>query len=110
MPQEINSEEGKIQFTGATATAGSWKGIYYRFTTSPLNTITNAVIKHAGNKKKVETAPSALWSDPKVTVTNVSFSEIGACAIYNYKAQDNPNLTQSNNTISSVAGGLLCHD
>lgn len=105
-----NSEEGKIQFTGATATAGSWKGIYYRFTTSPLNTITNAVIKHAGNKEEGGDGAISMWSDPKVTVTNVSFSEIGACAIYNYKAQDNPNLTQSNNTISSVAGGLLCHD
>lgn len=101
---------GKIQFSGAITTAGSWKGIYFRFTSSPLNTITNAVIKHAGNKIEGGDGAISMWADPTLTVSNVSFIDIDACAMYNYKTADNPNLTQSNNTTQAVAGGLLCHD
>lgn len=101
---------GKVQFSGAIPIAGSWKGIYFRFTSSPLNTITNAVIKHAGKKIEGGDGAISMWADPTLTVSNVSFIDIDACAMYNYKTIDNPNLIQSNNTTQAVTGGLLCHD
>lgn len=47
--------------------------------------------------------------DPKVTIENVAFSEIDGCAIFNKDSQDNPNLTNTNNTESST-DGLLCNE
>jgi len=98
-----------IRFMGTVAAPGSWGGIYFNTTSSPLNNIAHAVIQHAGDPD----FPGAIhmWASPVLTVHDVAFSDLGSCAMYASPSTSSPNanLTQYDNTFSNVQGEV-CGD
>jgi hypothetical protein len=106
----IGTPANPITFTGVTKVAGAWENIDFHFTKSPLNEISHAIIEYGGNPGSGGVV--YMWAKSVVKVTNVTFSEIGSCAIYAAPSTSNPNenLTESNNTMINVAGGYLCGD
>ncbi|RFN58913.1 fibronectin type III domain-containing protein [Marixanthomonas ophiurae] len=97
-----------ITFTGVTKVPGAWKAISVRRTTSVQNKIDNVLIEYAGGAGAG--GAIEMWVDPVLTVTNTTFKDIDACALYNRYGSTNPNLTESNNTLVNVNGGYMCHD
>lgn len=96
----------RILFTGVTKAPGAWNKIEFRFTQSPLNSITYATIEYAGS----DNGAIEMWSDPVLTVENVDFKNISSCAFYdnvpdfNPSAQVvNPNLSWSNLSYDGIA-------
>jgi hypothetical protein len=106
----VGTPANPITFTGVTKVAGAWKNIDFHFTKSPLNEISHAIIEYGGNPGSGGAV--YMWAKSVVKVTNVTFNEIGSCALYAAPSSSNPNenLTESNNTINNVAGGYLCGD
>jgi len=95
-----------IIFTGVTKAAGAWKAISCRRSTSIQNKFDHVLIEYAGGAGAG--GAIEMWVDPVLTVTNTTFKDIDACALYAKYNQTNPNLTESNNTLENVSGGYLC--
>lgn len=106
----VGTPSNPITFTGVTKAAGAWEHIDFHFTKSPLNEISHAIIEYAGNSGSGGAVYT--WSKAVVKVTNVTFKDIGTCAIYAAPSTSNPNenLTESDNTTENVVGGYLCGD
>jgi hypothetical protein len=106
----VGTPTNPITFTGVTKVAGAWEKIDFHFTKSPLNEISHAIIEYGGNPGSDGVV--YMWAKPVVKVTNVSFSDIGSCALYAapYTSNPNENLTYENNTLNNVTGGYLCGD
>jgi len=95
-----------IIFTGVTKAAGAWKAISCRRSTSIQNKFNHVLIEYAGGAGAG--GAIEMWVDPVLSVTNTTFKDIDACALYAKYDQTNPNLTESNNTLENVSGGYLC--
>jgi len=106
----VGTPANPITFTGVTKVAGAWENIDFHFTRSPLNEISHAIIEYGGSPGSDGVV--YMWAKPVAKVTNVTFREIGSCAIYAAPGSSNPNenLTETNNTINNVAGGYICGD
>lgn len=101
----VGTAEKPIVFTGVSKVAGAWKYIYFNFSQSPQNEISNATIEYAGN---VGSGGSInMWAKPRLKVTNVNFKDIGTCAMFT-NGDVNPNLTENNNNMTNVAGEYIC--
>ena len=103
----LGTANNKIIFTGVDKVAGSWDGIYFSFTQSALNEIGFALIEYGGANNF--DGAIYMWANPRVNIHDVEFKDIQACAFYdapksNASAQVvNPNLTMTNNTVTSVS-------
>ena len=100
--------ENPIVFTGVTKSPGAWETISVRRTSSVQNKIDNVLIEYAGGAGAG--GAIEMWVDPVLTVTNTTFKDIDACALYNRYGPTNPNLTENNNTLVNVNGGYMCND
>lgn len=101
----VGTSSNPITFTGVTKSAGAWSNIYFKFTKSPLNEISHAIIEYAGSAGS--DGAIYMWAKPVVKVTNVEFRNISACALY-ARTEPNENLVENNNTTTNVTGGYLC--
>ncbi|MDR6299610.1 hypothetical protein [Mesonia maritima] len=99
--------DNPIVFTGVTKTPGAWSAISIRRTSSVQNIIDNVIIEYAGGSGSG--GGIEMWVDPVLTVTNTTFKDISACALYNRYGSTNPNLTESNNSTENVSGGYMCN-
>lgn len=109
----VGTSSNPITFTGVTKTAGSWRSIYYSYSSNPVNKIDNAVIEYAGGNGTNAKGAVEMWSaDPSVNISNTSFNNIYGCAIFDYNtaSNPNPNFSESNNSTSSVSGGYICNN
>jgi hypothetical protein len=106
----IGTPTNPILFTGVNKVPGAWENIDFHFTKSPLNEISHAIIEYGGSPGSDGVV--YMWAKPVAKITNVTFREIGSCAMYTAPSSSNPNenLTESNNTMNNVAGGYLCGD
>lgn len=97
-----------IVFRGVVEAVGAWDGIYFGFTTNPLNEIGYAKIMHAGSSMD---GAIMMWAKPVLNVHDVAFSDIKTCALYAAPSTSSPNtnLTTGNNTYTNV-GGQICGD
>ncbi|MFD2432147.1 hypothetical protein ACFSO9_00515 [Mesonia maritima] len=102
----VGTEAKPITFTGVTKVAGAWSTISVRRTTSVQNKIDNVLIEYAGGAGAG--GAIEMWVDPVLTVTNTTFKDIDACALFNKYDPENPNLTEGDNTLENVSGGYLC--
>lgn len=100
-----------IRFTGASAVAGFWDGLYFSNTNNPLNQLTHVEINYAGGDSSI--GAIAMWGRPKLTLSNVTLRNIsGGCAIYdnnglNAGVVTNPNYTAIDVTFENV-GSQYC--
>ncbi|WP_339696804.1 hypothetical protein [uncultured Marixanthomonas sp.] len=104
----VGTEAKPITFTGVTKVSGAWSTISVRRTTSVQNKIDNVLIEYAGGAGAG--GAIEMWVDPVLSVTNTTFKDIDACALYNRYGPTNPNLTEGDNTLVNVNGGYMCHD
>lgn len=99
----VGTASNKIMFQGVDPQAASWYGIEFRFTQSPSNEISHAVIEHAGSDQ----GAIYMWADPAIKVSNVTINDVSNCAFYDAPKGTmdaaNPNLTQTNITYNNVA-------
>ena len=105
----IGTSTNPVIFTGVTKMPGAWRSIYYGFSSSVRNNLSYVLIEYAGDTNS--NGAIEMWSaDPLVNITNSTFKDINGCGIYDYNVPGvpNPNLTQNNNTIENVNGGLMC--
>ena len=105
----IGTPNSPITFTGVNPVSGAWKGIYFRFTQNTKNQIEEAVIEYAGATFDGKNTGILMWSNPRLSLTNVDFKEINGCSVYNYSLGDNPNLMVSGLNHSNTLGEL-CSD
>ena len=104
----VGTEADPILFTGVNKVKGAWGGIYFRFTNSPLNAISNATIEYAGSPGWG--GAISMWANPTLKMDNVSLKSIRSCALYDAPKPDydvrsqtvNPNLTMTNVVYSEV--------
>lgn len=104
----VGTPSNPIVFTGVTKVPGAWKTISIRRSTSVQNKIDNVLIEYAGGAGAGGAVE--MWVDPVLTVTNTTFKDIDACALYNRYDPVNPNLTEGNNTMVNVSGEYMCFD
>jgi hypothetical protein len=101
----------KITFTGVDKVAGAWSNIYFSFTSSPLNSISHAVVEYAGSGSK---GAVYMWAKPVVNASNILFRNIlsTTCAFYSGPNTSNPNtnLSKIDITLENVPGGESCGD
>tara|TARA_R110000823_G_scaffold288701_1_gene406891 strand:+ start:42899 stop:44389 length:1491 start_codon:yes stop_codon:yes gene_type:complete len=100
--------ENPIVFTGVTKAPGAWHSISIRRTSSVQNKIDNVLIEYAGGAGAG--GAIEMWVDPVLSVTNTTFKDVDACALYNRYGPANPNLTEGNNTLENVSGGYMCSE
>jgi hypothetical protein len=98
----------KIQIRGYDAIAGSWSGIYFKFTTNINNVLEHTVISHAGDGSDSGKGAVSLLADPRVTIKDCEFRSLPVCAVYSYSGSTNPNLVLEGNTLINVNGNELC--
>ena len=102
------TEADPILFTGVNKVKGAWGGIFFRFTNSPLNAISNATIEYAGSPGW--DGAISMWANPTLKMDKVNFKSIRSCALYDAPKPDydersqtvNPNLTMNSVTYSDV--------
>lgn len=104
----VGTPSEPITFTGVTKAAGAWKTISCRRSTSIQNKFDNVLIEYAGGAGAG--GAIEMWVDPVLSVTNTTFKDIDACALFTKYDTSNPNLTESDNTMVNVSGGYFCHD
>lgn len=107
----VGTASNPIRFTGASAVAGFWDGLYFSNTNNPLNELTHVEISHAGGDSSI--GAISMWGRPRLTLDNVALRNIsGGCAIYdsnglNAGAVTNPNYTATSVTFENV-GNQYC--
>lgn len=104
----IGTATEQILFTGVIKQAGAWESIQFISTSSPLNEISYAKIEYGGESR----ADGVIYMDydPDLKLSNVYFSNIEACAIFDGPKFDfnpssqviNPNLTLEDVTYTSI--------
>lgn len=98
----VGTASNKIRFSGVDPQAASWYGIEFRFTQSPSNEISHAIIEHAGSDQ----GAIYMWADPALKVNNVTINDVSNCAFYDAPKGPmdaaNPNLTRTNITYNNV--------
>lgn len=104
----VGTPASPIIFTGVTKVPGAWGTLSIRRSTSVQNKIDNVLIEYAGGSGAG--GAIEMWVDPVLTVTNTTFKDIGACALYNKYDPTNPNLTEGNNTLINVSGDYMCSE
>ncbi|MBF8149128.1 hypothetical protein ITJ86_04425 [Winogradskyella sp. F6397] len=102
----VGTPTNPITFTGVTKAPGAWKTLSIQRSSSVLNKFDNVLIEYAGGAGAG--GAIEMWVDPVLTVTNTTFKDIGACALYNRYDPTNPNLTENNNTLENVSGDYMC--
>ncbi|SRX55406.1 hypothetical protein [Aequorivita sp. CIP111184] len=102
----VGTPSNPIIFTGVTKVPGSWGTLSIRRSTSVQNKIDNVLIEYAGGSGAG--GAIEMWVDPYLTVTNTTFKDIDACALYSKYTPTNPNLTEGNNTLINVNGDYMC--
>lgn len=104
----VGTPTNPIVFTGVTQSSGAWKSIFCYRSTSVQNKMENVLIEYAGGAG----ADGAIefWTEPVLSVSNSTFKNIAACAVFNHGNEDNPNFSESNNVTDNVSGGYICHD
>lgn len=104
----VGTASQPITFTGITATAGSWGGIYFDASLSVLNEVSYATIEYAGSDAFLGSI--LMYNKPMLKVNNVTFKDISSCGMYARPSisAPNPNLTEADNTFTRVAGGNIC--
>lgn len=104
----VGTSADPILFTGIVKTPGAWKGLEFNFTESPLNEVAFAKIEYSGSDND---AGIYMWARPVLNVHDVLFENISGCAFVAEPTSTsfpNPNLTETNNTYTSVSGGQSC--
>lgn len=108
---KTSSELDQILFTGVNKTAGAWSGIYFQFTQGD-NSLENLVIEYAGAEFDGGKGGVQMWGDPKLTLSDVDFSNIDGCAIVDrpkgVNDLENPNLNLSGVVYNNVSNGNYC--
>jgi len=104
----VGTPTNPIVFTGVSKSPGAWKSIFCYRSTSVQNKMENVLIEYAGGAG----ADGAIefWTEPVLSVSNSTFKNIAACAVFNHGNEDNPNFSESNNVTDNVSGGYICHD
>ncbi|MEM9985183.1 MAG: hypothetical protein AAF804_08820 [Bacteroidota bacterium] len=104
----VGSESMPITFTGVNKVAGAWKGLHFRFSTSPNNILENVRIEFAGSDGDTDAA-IFMWADPVLTVNNSEIYDIDGCAFTSGTGgETNPNLTYSNVDVQRITGETEC--
>lgn len=102
----VGTPEEPITFTGVTKAPGAWKTISIRRTSSVQNIFDNVIVEYGGG---TDTGGAIeMWVNPVLTVTNSTIRNSKGCALYSKYEPENPNLTESNNTVENVEGGYIC--
>ncbi|MCB9191659.1 MAG: hypothetical protein H6602_08350 [Flavobacteriales bacterium] len=105
----IGTENDRIDFYGATASNGSWGGLYYTFTANALNVLEQVNIEDAGGPGF--DGAIYMWASPRLTVRNSYIGNSGSCGFYaGGSASGNPNLTTENVTFAANNGADFCED
>lgn len=104
----VGTPSNPITFTGVTKAPGAWHSLSFRRSTSVQNKLEHVLIEYAGGAGAG--GAIEMWVDPVLSVTNTTFKDIDACALFTKYNPTNPNLTESNNTLINVSGGYMCHD
>ncbi|UPS90736.1 hypothetical protein [Bizionia sp. M204] len=104
----VGTPTNPITFTGVTKAPGAWKALAIHRSSSVLTQFNNVLIEYAGGAGAG--GAIEMWVDPVLTVTNTTFKDIDACALYNRYDPTNPNLTESNNTTVNVNGDYMCNN
>ncbi|MFC5195880.1 hypothetical protein ACFPH8_11110 [Bizionia hallyeonensis] len=104
----VGTPTNPITFTGVTKAPGAWKALAIHRSSSVLTQFNNVLIEYAGGAGAG--GAIEMWVDPVLTVTNTTFKDIDACALYNRYDPTNPNLNESNNTTVNVNGDYMCND
>lgn len=104
----VGTPQNPIIFTGVTKVPGAWGTLSIRRSTSVQNKIDNVLIEYAGGAGAG--GAIEMWVDPVLTVTNTTFKDIDACALFSKYSPINPNLTEGNNTLINVNGEYMCTD
>jgi hypothetical protein len=102
------TESERIHIRGYDAIAGSWSGIYFKFTTNINNVMEHTVISNAGDGTDFGKGAVSLWANPRVTIRDCEFRSIPVCAVFSYNGASNPNLVLENNIMVNVNGIELC--
>lgn len=105
----VGTSSNPIKFTGATKSPGAWKSIYCYRSTSVQNQFDNVIFEYAGGAG-AKGAVEIYYPDPVLSITNSTFKDVSACAIYDIDDEPNPNLVENNNLTENVSGGYLCYD
>lgn len=100
----VGTASKPITFTGVSKQPAAWGGIYYDQTTSPQNEIAHATLSYAGGDDYGGAVH--MWADPMLSIHNTHFSNSATCGIYDASRSQtdgqNPNLSLSNNTYTSI--------
>jgi len=95
--------EKMISLSGERKVVGSWGGLGFAFATSSRNKLEYVSVENAGGSvREFANGVIYMWANPTLSVQNSTFKNNKVC-IFNSNsggAFNQPNLTESNNTIS----------
>lgn len=95
----------RITFTGVSKTRGSWRGIHFDKTQSPWNSLNYVNIEYAGTTS--DPGAIRMEQNPKLSVANISFKELGQCAFYDGNKPDFNPSSQKQNPNLLLGSGLI---
>lgn len=110
---DIASTDDDVVFTGVQKVAGSWKGIYFRFSQNMLNALVGVRIEYAGNINDGGNFGVGMWGSPALSMGYCVFADINGCALADFgntSMNPNPNFTDLGpNTYINVTSGNTCY-
>ncbi|MFK7796137.1 MAG: hypothetical protein AB8E82_01705 [Aureispira sp.] len=103
----VGTASEPILLKGAASAAGYWYGLYFAFSTNPLNQLTHVTIDGAGSN--TSEGALSMWARPRLSLSNVKISNVtGSCAIYDGNGlsaglPSNPNYSASGVVFENVS-------